>query len=454
MKSTSLAILLTLLAPPMSGCGGKNDAAPRLIEGGGIGDGAIDGRLNVYVVEAYTDKPLANAEVRVGEPGEDPLVGTTDSSGLYTFDGDLAGPQTITAIADGYVVATWFGADGANVTMPLDPTGTPSVPHARLEGTIAGWADLPDPATDHIILASVVASQTTRLGDPQNSLEQPTIGGLPGNVCVKTALASQCAYALNSRTGTVALSATILDVDTKGNTDDSDNTVEVMGYAFHLNTVVEDGVDQDGLVLEQTEASGLTDVTIDVADLPSGLDASGLSLGLELPDQGIMMLGVAQNPPSEIEVPLPSLSGDFAEGEYLTYAYAGELGVENGDASVILQHHITDLSQTIALGDWLDMASDLAVSGGTYSFTPVAASPLSTVTFYEPSGDKVWNIVLLDERTSFTLPGLDPNPLPSGSVDMGVSQFAAPDLDLGDFSIDEFWNVLERTSTSRTTLTP
>src|SRR5262249_46725375 len=55
-----------------------NSPPPRIIPGGGIGDGAIDGVVNFYVLDDATQTPIANAAVRVGT-----LDGTTDATGLF-----------------------------------------------------------------------------------------------------------------------------------------------------------------------------------------------------------------------------------------------------------------------------------------------------------------------------------------------------------------------------------
>ncbi|MGE3762801.1 MAG: hypothetical protein AB7L94_11125, partial [Kofleriaceae bacterium] len=62
------------------GC--SNDVDPRVIPGGGVGDGEIDGELNVYVIDSYTDEPIANATVEVGGTERE-----TDENGLVVFDG-------------------------------------------------------------------------------------------------------------------------------------------------------------------------------------------------------------------------------------------------------------------------------------------------------------------------------------------------------------------------------
>src|ERR1043165_5454588 len=82
------------MATPDSPTG--NRPPPRVIPGGGIGDGAIDGVVNLYVMDDATRTPLANATVRVGT-----LDGTTDATGLFVAEG-VVGPQTVLAEMDNY----------------------------------------------------------------------------------------------------------------------------------------------------------------------------------------------------------------------------------------------------------------------------------------------------------------------------------------------------------------
>src|SRR5437588_547 len=98
----------------------SNDVGPRMITGGGLGDGEIDGRLNIYVIDNLTYTPIAGAMVAVGSK-----QGTTDATGLATFH-DLSGAQTVAVKAAGYRMAVWQGANGANMTIPITATaGTP-----------------------------------------------------------------------------------------------------------------------------------------------------------------------------------------------------------------------------------------------------------------------------------------------------------------------------------------
>ncbi|MBW2277609.1 MAG: carboxypeptidase regulatory-like domain-containing protein [Deltaproteobacteria bacterium] len=440
-----------------SGCGEDiNDADPRLIPGGGVGDGAIKKKINVYVIDEDTDQPVGGADVLVGESEETPLEGITDSTGLFTLEDDsLSGAQTITVVADGYTVSTWLGANGANVTIPLSPTTPAGVPHALLEGTIEGWDSLPAPDTDHILLGLVSYSQTDDLGDPANEIEQPSVGGgVPANACVLHAQGSQCDWDLNVRPGTIALAAVIVDMDTKGTLTDDDDTVEVIGYAYKLGVVAEAGVDQSGLILEQVEIGGLTDVTVNLANAPSGLLDVGVVMGINLGDQGIMVLGLQQDAEGDTVLPLPKLEGDFAGAQYRATSYATtNFDADDSPSSLTVKRGITDLASPIQMGEWLMPATDLSYAAGQYSFTGVAGSPIHVVNFRDPSNNKVWDVAVLDGRSAFSLPVLDPDPLPSGSYDMSVGAYDGA-ADPMDFGIDEFLDVFERASTARETITP
>src|SRR5262245_36152906 len=117
------SLRLGLFACVIAGCGndaGKspdtstgNHPTPRIIAGGGIGDGAIDGVVNLYVLDDATHAALAGATVRVGT-----LDGTTDATGLFVAEG-VVGAQTVFAKAAGHRSEMWVGANGANITLSL-----------------------------------------------------------------------------------------------------------------------------------------------------------------------------------------------------------------------------------------------------------------------------------------------------------------------------------------------
>lgn len=453
MKTLGISICIALLA---AACGhDKNMAEPRLIAGGGVGDGSINGRVNIYTIDGDTGDPIGSAEIFIGEPGEDPLEAMTDSSGLATVDDDiLDGPTTITIVADGYVTSTWFGADGANVTIPLSPEDEPTdLPQATIGGTIEGWDDLPAPDTDHFYVGIVSYSQTDDLGDPENQLEQLAgSNGLPANACILSDFLTECDFEVVSRAGTVTIFATIIDIDTKGTfEDDTDDTNEVIGFAYKMDVDVEDGVDQSGITLEQIEIGAMTDVTTVVASLPSGLDDVGVIMGVDTGTNGILMLGFTEDPDNEV-LAVPKLEGDFAGGSYRAFAFAGNADDDDDDddsapSSAILLRNITDLTADIDFGEWLDLPTNVDLSSGEYSFTPVDGAALHTAAIINTLGDTKWDIVLLDGRTAFTLPGLDPDPVPS-TFDLAVSALEGS-IDVTDFAIDDVIDSIDRTSRNR-----
>src|SRR4051812_44839633 len=202
------------------GCGSvsvsDNHPDPVLVPGGGIGGGAINGYLNVYVIDADTAAPITGAAVQVGASSASaPCMALTNSAGLVTFDPMscpmLHGAVTVTASMTGYAPSTWIGAHGANMTINIQANERPTPDTATVSGTNAGWESLPAPAAGHTTIGLVATSQATNLGDLSNDIKQPTrttsVAGtaltttIPGNACVRNALANDCNWQLVARTG-------------------------------------------------------------------------------------------------------------------------------------------------------------------------------------------------------------------------------------------------------------
>jgi hypothetical protein len=137
------------------GCGGvSGPPTPKMIPGGGVADGAINGHLFVHVTDEETRAVLSSASVRVGDASDPaPCTVLTDSTGLARFEPEscpgLKGPVMLTVSANAYAPATWIGVNGTNITLPLRPMNPPAVDSATVKGTIAGWENLPAPATNH-----------------------------------------------------------------------------------------------------------------------------------------------------------------------------------------------------------------------------------------------------------------------------------------------------------------
>jgi hypothetical protein len=139
---------------------------------GGFGGGAIEGTLNVTVIDDFTGNGVAMAYVVVGDPAVAQYHGFADPFGQITFSGPgLGGQLTITAGHPKYESGAFVGFDARDATMfleplppdPMDPppgggpTGPPpSRPPSSIGGDIvfggtttigsdSGWALVPEP---------------------------------------------------------------------------------------------------------------------------------------------------------------------------------------------------------------------------------------------------------------------------------------------------------------------
>lgn len=247
LPSCCLLLIVLPLAASVPACGVVESApTPHLVPGGGIGDGAISGLLNVYVTDEDTRAPVTNASVRVGAAAAViPCTVQTDMTGLAVFDARtcpaLKGKQDLTASAAGYVPNTWIGVNGTNLTITIRATTRVPVDSAVVTGTIAGWDALPAPATGHQTLGIVGFSQTRVLGDRANDIPQgtrvltvPVVGtvNVLASACVRNAAINDCNWRLTTRTGAQAHYALVVDQDSKGTpNDDSDDTLTIIGWA-------------------------------------------------------------------------------------------------------------------------------------------------------------------------------------------------------------------------------
>lgn len=463
MKRT-VPVLIVVLALGAA-CGGDdvNDPAPTLIPGGGVSSGAIRGVLNVHVIDSRTDEAIDGAAVRVGLPAESaPLTGTTDSTGLAIFrHGSLAGPQYITVSKAGYAAASWIGANGANVTIPLDPTDPPAVGQASVEGTIEGWDAMPAPASNHYRLALVLYSYTREIGAPENTIAQPTVtGGLPANACINIgAMSPACAWRMNVRTGQQIHYAIIVDGDSKGTlADTSDDTYVLEGYAVKADVGdITAGLTISDEVLTPLGPEDLIDFTVAFQSAPAGLDDVVALPAIDAGDKGLLLLPLPPLTPEDPSTQVPALTGAFAGGSFLTLARAIPASGEEPPSSAILQREL-DGTTTVELGAWLAPPTDVQASGGTYSYTATSGATVHIAEIYAAGdagalGDKAWSILLLDGSTQFTLPSLTPDALPTGDLVLQVGAMEIPGLSLTDFQLEGLEEIVTRMSANDATFT-
>jgi len=433
------------------GCGGVDGPAPpRLIMGGGVGDGAISGTLYVHVTDEETREVISSAKVRVGESSDPAACEVlTDSTGLAKFQPDscpgLAGAVTVTITASGYPPVTWIGVNGVNLTIPIRNSNPPAVQTATVSGTIAGWSSLPVPGANHQTLAVIGYSGSTNLGDRANELTQGmrnvTVGAqvfpIPSNLCVINQAGSDCDWILTTRTGPQALVAIIVD-EFNGNTPDdkTDDTYMVTGYAIKTGQNFSKDQPTNGMTLDMIVEADMQPFTASFASLPSGMDFMGAFPALELGAEGRIAFTTPALDMARTSTRVPKLSGALAGAHYSLIAVAQDSETQDSPSTLAWMHDV-NVSSTVALSSWLPPPSNILATGGTYSFSAVSGATLHGGEIQDMTGKRLWSITIFDGSTSFTLPGLSPDPLPVGMLTFGASALRIPGISLGNVALDD-----------------
>ncbi len=400
------------------GC--SNDVDPRVIAGGGVGDGDIDGEVNVYVVNSRTDEPIAGAKVAIGETEK-----TSDAKGLVVFS-DVEGAQTIAALAEGYRSTVWVDVNGANVTIPMQPrNSTPE--QATMQGTIAGWSTITVPQ-GHVKAAVVTYSQSDDLGEAANNIKTLNDANICGG-------AAECSWSVNTRTGTVTLIGIILDLDPKGTLDRSDDTASVIGYAYKSGITVAAGVNQTGHALDQIEPGNLETVTLDLGTPPAGLPELVPIPGIEIGDEEIIQLPLfVFLPKGTTSFLVPKRTAFGADATYRLSAIAQTTSGNTSAQSIILRKGLTD--PNLAAGTWLVPPVNVSGTRTTMSFDPVAGGSAHSAVWRDETGDDLLEITVFDAKTrSLEVPNLVALPS-SGTLTARVNAFGA-DFEVNDFSLEE-----------------
>lgn len=459
------------LAFAAGACGSMDGGArpaPRFVAGGGVSDGPIAGLLNVYVADEDTRAPLAGATVRVGASADPaPCTAVTDSTGLAVIEGatcmSLRGKQSVTVSAPGYAPGTLIGVNATNITAGIRPLARAAIDTATVSGTIAGWSSLPAPASGHGTLGIVSTSQTRELGDRANEIAQGTrsvsagiLGSfdVPANACVRNVLVDDCAWQLTTRTGAQAHYAVILDQDTRGTPDDdSDDTFTVIGWAIKTGLSFAKGATASGeslALLADTEMQGMT---VSLPSAPAGLDEIRAFPMLDLGADGRIPIIVPALDATHTTTRVPKLAGALSSGRYDLLAQAQDAPDKDKPSTLGWVHGI-DPSATVAVPAWLSPPGALSVVGGTYSFTATPGATLHTAEIEGDAGDRAWSITIFDGSTSFTLPGLTPDPLPAGMVRFNVDALLIPGIDLANVAFDDARERISALASNQIVLAP
>jgi hypothetical protein len=434
------------------GCGSvSGPPEPKMIPGGGVAGGKVSGNLFVYVIDEETRDVISSANVRVGDSSAPaPCQVLTDSTGLARFQSDncpnLKGPVTVTIYTSGYAPVTWIGVNGTNLTIPIRNSNPPAVATATVSGTIAGWASLPVPPTHHQTLALIAASQSDTLGDRANDLPQGTrnvtVAGqafpLPSNLCVLNSGVSDCNWTLTTRTGAQAHVALIVDqFDNNTPETDADDTFTFTGVAIKRGLTFTKDQTANGETLDMIADADMQTLTASFASLPSGMDYMGAFPALELGTEGRVAFLLPALDMTHTTSRVPRLTGALADAHYSLIAQAQDAKDQDRPSSLAWMRDV-DVGSTVALAAWLPPPSNILVSGGTYSFGAVSGATVQGAEIQNIQGERVWSISIFDgSTTSFTLPGLSPDPLPAGTLAFEASALKIPGADVGNFKLDD-----------------
>lgn len=415
MRLASLTVVLGLV-----GIGCSNDVDPRVIPGGGVGDGEIDGEVNVAVIDSQTDAPIIGATVEVGGTQK-----MTDTKGFATFS-DVEGAQDIAVKASNYRSAMWLDVNGANVTIGLQSQST-TVPQAQLAGTIAGWDAITVPQ-GHAKAAFVITSQSDDLGDKGNNLDQT--GRM--QFCIA---GNECPWNLNSRAGTVTVIAAIVDRDLNGTlTDPNDDTSKIIGWAYKSGVVVADGVNQSGLVLNQVEAGNLETVTVDLGTPPPSLTETTALVGIEVSKDEIIQMPITNLlDTSKTSLLAPKRTVFGANATYRLTAIAQTTSGDTGAQAIVLRQGLT--ASPLAAGTWLTPPTGVTATRTSASWEPVTGAKVHSVAFSDATQELLEITAFNSKTKQVDVPALLALPT-SGTLTARVNAIGV-DFDVNDFSLEE-----------------
>ncbi len=445
MRSTLLLLLVgavgcgedAVTTPEVDSVPG-NRPDPRVIPGGGIGDGPIDGVVNLYVIDEDSRDPIPGAEVRVGT-----TAGTTDADGLFVAEG-VVGPQDIVVKAASHRKELWVGANGANVTVDLEKDLQPAPPSATLSGTITNFASVPFTVqANHAKVALVSYSQSDDLGDPANEIATPAPG--PGQLPPTVCFSDPCNFTINTRIGKLALLATILDFDNNGTpADDTDDSSVVIGFAVRrgIDTATATGA-QDLTVIAD---SNTQTIAVNFDNPPSAQTVHGAVVSIELGDEGVLPVATTFGVASP-SLKVPKVSALTGSTGFRLTAIATD-GALVPAQSIAIRRGLS--GPTLAAGSWLAPPTGVSITKQGGSWTNASGATVHSIELAQGAA-RLLNVTVFDStRTSFEVPTLIT--LPSGPLQATVNALGATGFDVTDFSLDADIDKIDRVAGQQTTV--
>ena len=190
--------------------------------------------------------------------------------------------------------------------------------------------------------------------------------------------------------------------------------------------------------------------TASFASGPSGLDyVVGLPV-LDLGAEGRISIILPALNKTTLMTRVPRLTGPLAGAHYDMIASATDDAAKPMPATLSWLRGVNP-SATVAVTSWLPPPTAIAMTGGSFSFTPVTGATVHGAELQTMDGQRRWSVTIFDSTTSFTLPGLSPDPLPLGTIRFAVSALRIPGVDVKNIVFDDLRDVLTDISTDEIT---
>lgn len=351
----------------------------------------------------------------------------------------LTGAIDVTVTGADVTPVSWLGINAVNLTIPVNVGDDVAQGAEQVDVTIPNLDDVTVSGDGNYLLVIANDSSLRDLGAPENAV------GTTG-ACSTHPLAalggSDCAggFTMDARAGTIAVIATILEVDDNGSLDPANDTiVGVRTYAIARNVVVTPG-DVDQVTLTVLADDQLVDATIELPGVvPASLSDFGALLAIDLGAEGLITVDSVFNAANETQ-PVPSLAALASAGEALSYEIVGiaddRSATPTPAESVSFIYGVTSLASAIALPDWLTPPEDITVSADGLTITHESpGAPLHLVEIATQLDGRVWTVLVFDGRATIVLPALAL--LADGNTRYAVRAVALPGFVANDFVIPE-----------------
>jgi hypothetical protein len=257
------------------------------------------------------------------------------------------------------------------------------------------------------------------------------------NACIRNALVDDSSWRLKTRTGAQAHYAIVLDDDTKGTADDStDDTFTVIGWAIKTGLAFTKDMGADGETLTLLTDDQMQPFT---ASFPAPLTALTYIQALPILDlggDGRISIALPALDATNMTTRVPKLAGPFAGAHYDFLAQA-KVSKTQAQPATLSWSHAIDPSMTAAVAAWTSPPTGIMTMGGTYSFTAVPGATVMSGELQTMAGDRTWSITIFDGTASFTLPGVSPDPVPTGPGLFVVSALVLTGFDPQNTKFDD-----------------